>query len=158
MRYALALLVACVLLVPIAAPAQGQGDEALIRKNIEQWGQQFNARDAAALAKWYPQNSVYVTPTGLKLTGPAEIQTYFEHSFQQSPKSRIAIQVARIWMVKPDLALGEGTFEITDLTAPDGKPIPMKGPWVTTFFMQGGQWAPLAHAAAMAMPMPPAPK
>ncbi len=152
MRYALALLVACVLLAPVAVPAQGPGDEALIRKNIELWGQQFNKRDAAALAKWYPQDSVYVTPTGLKLSGPAEIQTYFEHSFQESPKSQIAIQITRIRMVKPDLAVGEGTFEITNLTTTDGKPIPMKGPWVSTFFMQGGQWAPLAHAAAMTMP------
>ncbi|MBP1635741.1 MAG: hypothetical protein H6Q10_2315 [Acidobacteria bacterium] len=154
MRYALALLVACVLLVPIAAPAQGTGDEATIRKNVDMWVQQYNTHDAAGLAKWYKADSVYLAPGGEIFIGPDAVQKYFEHSFQQSPKSQIAVQLTQLKFVRPDLAVGHGTFEVTNLVMKDGTPLPMKGPWVTTFVKQDGQWAPLAHGASMMLPKP----
>lgn len=153
MRYALAILVGILLLVPIAAPAQGQGDEATIRKNIELWVQQYNKHDAAALAKWYRKTAVYVTPTGEMFLGPEQIQQYFEKGFQQSAKEQISVQVTALRVEKPDLMVGYGTFEVTGIERPGGMTHPMKGPWVATFVKEGAEWFPLTHAASMQMPM-----
>lgn len=154
MRYALAVLVACVVLAPVAVPTQGPDDEATLRKNIELWVQQYNKQDAAALGKWYQKTSVYLTPTGEMLLGPEQILKYFEHSFQEAPKGQIAVQVTALKVEKPDLMVGYGTYEITGMQGPEGMGMPMKGPWVATFAKEaGGAWFPLTHAASMQMPM-----
>lgn len=126
-------------------------DETLIRKNIDVWLQQYNDHDAAGLAAWYTKDCVYITPTGMALVGPAEIHQYFQESFKRSPAVGIKAQVEEFRMEKPDLAIARGTFEVTGMQDPNGKPMPIKGPWVTTFLMQEGRWVPLTHASAVTL-------
>ncbi len=125
--------------------------EATIRKNIELWAQQYNDHDAASLAGWYTNDSVYITPTGLGLVGPEQIHAYFDASFKRAPKARIAVEIGPVQLMKPDLAIANGTFEITNAVDPTGKPVPIKGPWVSTFVMQQERWIPIAHASAITL-------
>jgi uncharacterized protein (TIGR02246 family) len=147
MRYVLAVLAVCVFVAPLGQAAQGQVDEAAIRKNIELWVQSYNKHDAGPIAKMYTQNAVYLAPTGEMYTGPSGIQKYLEESWKQSPKVQIKVETKQIRGLKPDVAFGHGTYEITNAMGPDGKPMTMKGPWVATFTMQGEQWVAVTHAA-----------
>jgi uncharacterized protein (TIGR02246 family) len=147
MRYVLAVLAACVLIAPLALPAQGQVDEAAIRKNIELWVQSYNKHDAAPIAKMYTQDAMYFTPTGEMYTGPSGVQKYLEETWKQSPKVQIKVDTKQIRGLKPDVAVGHGTYELTNAMGPDGKPMTMKGPWVATFMMQGERWVAVTHAA-----------
>lgn len=126
--------------------------EATIRQNIELWAQQYNSHDAAGLAAWYTEESVYITPTGMALLGPKQVHDYFEASFKRSPAVAIAVQTAEVHPVRPDMLVGRGTFEIFNLVDPAGKPLPIKGPWVSTFVLQEGRWMAMAHASAMTLP------
>ena len=124
-------------------------DEATLRRNIEVWVAQYRDHDAAALAAWYTKDSVYITPTGLMLVGPEQVRQYFDASFKRSPAMGIEVKVDEIRVEKPGLAIGRGTFEVTKAVDPTGKPLPLKGPWVTTFVMRGERWIPLTHASAI---------
>jgi uncharacterized protein (TIGR02246 family) len=126
-------------------------EEATVRANIELWAKQYNDHDAAGLAAWYTQECVYLTPTGLALVGPDQIHQYFKASFERSPKIGIVVQIEQFRMDKPDLAVARGTFEVTNLVDPKGKPLPIKGPWVSTFVMREGRWIPLTHASAITL-------
>jgi uncharacterized protein (TIGR02246 family) len=126
-------------------------DEATIRKNIELWAEQYNNHDAVALAAWYTTDCVYITPTGMALLGPKQILEYFQASFKRAPAMKIAVRVEHFGMDKPDLAIARGTFEVANVVDPNGKPLPMKGPWVSTFVMRDGRWIPLVHASAIAL-------
>jgi uncharacterized protein (TIGR02246 family) len=127
-------------------------DETTLRKNIEMWAQQYNDHDAAALAAWYTKDCVYITPTGLALVGPEQIHHYFDTSFKRSPGVGITVRIDELRMDRPDLAVARGTFEVTNVVDPAGKPLPMKGPWVSTFLMEEGRWVPLTHASAITLP------
>ena len=126
--------------------------DATIRPNIELWVQQYNNHDAPGLAAWYTKDCVYITPTGLALVGPDQIREYFDASFKRSPRAVIAVEIAELKTDRPDMAVARGTFDITNLVDPSGKPLAVHGPWVTTFVMQEGRWIPLVHASAMTLP------
>lgn len=126
-------------------------DEATIRKNIDLWMQQYNNHDATGLASWYTKDSVYIAPTGVALIGPDQIRQYFEASFKRSPKAEVSVRVEQIRIDRPDLAIGRGAFELTNIVDPNGKTLSVKGPWVTSFVMQTGRWIPLTHASTITL-------
>lgn len=126
--------------------------EATIRQSIDLWAQQYNGHDAAGLAGWYTNECVYITPTGMALVGTQQIHAYFDASFKRAPEGRIAVEIGTVTSMKPDLVVATGTFEITNAVDPAGKPLPIKGPWVSTFLMQEGRWIPIVHASAITLP------
>jgi uncharacterized protein (TIGR02246 family) len=126
-------------------------DEALIRHNIEQWVEEYNRHDAAALAERYAEDSMYITPTGVMLAGPRQIRDYMEASFKRSPSIEIKVQIDQVKTDGPNLAVGRGLFELTNALDPAGKPLPMKGPWLSTFLRRGDRWIPITQAAALTL-------
>jgi uncharacterized protein (TIGR02246 family) len=147
-----ALLAACALIAPAAVSAQARDDDSALRANIAQWGEAYNRHDAAAVAKWYAPDAVYISPAGRVVMGSAEIQKYHEEGWKKSPTAQITIATTRVILIKPDVAMAYGTFETSGAMGPDGKPVVAKGPWVATYVMREGQWRVLTHTAAFSRP------
>jgi uncharacterized protein (TIGR02246 family) len=136
------------------APAQTK--DAALDKLAADWAAAFAKGDAKALAGFYTENAVRVTPEGGKVIGRGAIEKEFVSNFAGPWKgAKITINVGSTQPVGADIAVNEGTYEVTGLHTPDGKPAPpLKGSYLNTIVKKDGAWM-LASNAAIAPPPPP---
>jgi len=92
--------------------------------------------------------------SGTFLSSPVvekEFATNFAGPFKGAA---IKINVGAIETVGPDIAVNEGTYEVSGVMGPDGKPAPaIKGSYLNTIVKKGGAWKIAGNAALL----PPAP-
>ncbi len=121
------------------------------------WTAAFNRADAKAVASFYTENAVRITPESGKVVGRAAIEKEFVANFAGPFKgTKIKINVGAIESTGPDVAVNEGTWEVTGALTPDGKPAPpIKGSYLNTIVKKNGAWVIASNAA---IPPPPAAK
>jgi uncharacterized protein (TIGR02246 family) len=129
----------------MVAPALGQGtpaDEAAIRKAAEQFPPAWAKGDAKALAALYTTDADYVSSTGITAKGRAEIQTAYNTQFSGVYKgTSLKNATTNVRFLKPDIAITNGTFEVTGLRGPGGQEAPpRKGISTSILVKQNGQW------------------
>jgi ketosteroid isomerase-like protein len=96
-----------------------------------------------------------MTPEGGTVVGRAAIEKEFAASIAGPWKgARIAIKLGSTHPVGTDIAVNEGTWEVSGATGPDGKPLALRGNYLNTIIKKGGAWMIASNAAA---PPPPAP-
>jgi uncharacterized protein (TIGR02246 family) len=122
-------------------PAAAQTKDPAMEKLAADWTAAFAKADAKALAGLYTENALRVTPEGGTAIGRAAIEKEFLANFAGPWKgAKIAIKLGSIQAVSPDVAVGEGTYEVTGVL-PDGKPAPaLKGSYVNTVVKKSGAW------------------
>ena len=139
-------------------PASAQSKDPAVDKLVTDWTAAFARGDAKALASFYTENAVRVTPEGGKVIGRSAIEKEFATNFAGPWKgAAIKIETGAVETVAPDIAVGEGTYEVTP-KGPDGKPLAViKGSYVNTMIKKNGAWVLASNAAVLPAP-PPASK
>ena len=153
-----------VLAASVAALAMGltsasaQTKDPAVDKLAADWAAAFGRADAKALAGFYTENAVRITQEGGKVVGRSAIEKEFAANFTGPFKgTKIKIKVGAIEAVTPDVAVNEGTYEVTGVMMPDGKAAPpVRGSYLNTIVKRNGAWV-LASTAGIP-PKPPATK
>ena len=153
----LALTVSVALLGTGLSSASAQTKDPAMDKLAADWSATFAKGDAKALAGFYTENAVRVTPEGGRVVGRAAIEKEFASNFAGPWKgAKITINVGDVQPVSADIAVNEGTFEVTGISGPDGKPAPaVTGKYLNTIVKKNGSWV-IASNAAVAPPPTPA--
>jgi len=95
----------------------------------------FNKGDAKALTALYAADALRLTPMGQLLTGRAAIeQDYLTNFAGPSKGTKLQLHPGKTQTVTADVALIEGTYEVTGGTAQ------VKGRYLNTVVKQAGQW------------------
>lgn len=116
------------------------------------WTAAFAKGDAKALAGLYTDDAVRVTQAGGTVVGRAAIEKEFAVNFAGPWKgSKIAIKLGNTRPLSTDIAVNEGTWEISG-TGPDGKPMTMNGYYVNTIVKRAGAWVIASNAAVPRAP------
>lgn len=128
------------LLFDVVAVAQdtAQADDVRqIEAEVAAYVEAFNAKDAAALAQHWSESGAYVRPAdGKRLIGRKAIQKEFEATFAEQPQAVLKVEVRTIRFVTADVALEEGTAEVTQL--PDT--LPSKTDYTAVHVKRDGEW------------------
>jgi uncharacterized protein (TIGR02246 family) len=151
----LALATSFALLGTGVASASAQTKDAM-EKLAADWAATFAKADAKALATFYTEGAVRVTPEGGTVVGRAAIEKEFTTNFAGPWKgTTIKITVGKVESVGPETGVAEGTFEVTGARMPDGQPAPpIKGSYLNTVVKEGGSWKLASNAAVLPQPEP----
>jgi uncharacterized protein (TIGR02246 family) len=146
----IALTVSASVLALGLASASAQTKDPAVDKLVADWTAAFAKADAKALASLYTENAIRVTPDGGRVVGREAIAKEFATAFAGPWKgAQIKISAGALQTVAPDIAIGEGTYEVT-VMGPDGKPAPpVKGSYVNTLVKKGGAWVLASNAAVL---------
>ena len=147
------LVVSVAALAAGSVPLRAQSKDPALEKLAADWAAAFAKGDAKTLASFYTDNAVRMTPEGGTIVGRTAIEKEFAANVAGPWKgAKIAIQVGSTRNVGTDIAVNEGTWEVSGATGPDGKPLTLKGNYLNTIVKKGGAWIIASNAAA-----PPAP-
>jgi uncharacterized protein (TIGR02246 family) len=136
-------------------------DEDAIKKIPEDFAAAWGKPDAAKkMAALFAEDGDLVNPVGQEADGRAAVEQLFEKEQGQMFKgSTLVLTVSKVRMIKPDVALAEGTFDLTGVHMPDGKPgQAQKGLYTMIAVKQKGKWMISALRPMSPPPMPGPPK
>ena len=159
MRVALTVFVMGLVLLPCSgAVALAGDDEAAIREHNRSEVAAWNAGDGKAMAMLYDADATWIDTNGAANRGRDAITTLFVRWFGGEFKgTTLALTEEGIQLVKPDVAVVDGTWAISGMRAPDGTEIPpIKGFYLGTYVKKEGQWL-VAALQSMMPPQPPGP-
>jgi uncharacterized protein (TIGR02246 family) len=110
-----ALAIIAALLVASDARSQEPADEyAAIRQRVQSYVDAYNGHDAAALAALWADDAVYLNrDTGEPVEGRAAIAAMFDEMFKSGEASQLSVTVQSIRLITPDVAIEDGSAEIT---------------------------------------------
>jgi uncharacterized protein (TIGR02246 family) len=154
-----AVAAAVALAFTLASAPVRAGDPA-VEKLAADWAAAFAKGDVKNLAALYTENAIRVTPEGGRVVGREAIGKEFAANFAGPWKgAAIKITVGELQPVSPDIAVGEGTYEVTGVKGPDGSPMPaIKGTYINTLVKKNGAWMLASNAAVLPAPPPAPPK
>ena len=113
---------------PESAPAPTDEDQlrTLIADLETAWAQQ----DAAAAAALFAEDGDSLTSAG-HAQGRSAVEEMYRQNFEGIFKgTTIAAEMTSVRFLEPDVAVSDGTYEITGLKGPDGEDLPpTKGLW-----------------------------
>lgn len=139
----------------LAAPAWAQAKDPALDKLAADWAAAFAKGDAKTLAGYYTDNAVRMTPEAGTVVGRAAIEKEFAANMAGPWKgAKITIRLGSTQPVGADIAVNEGTWEVSGATGPDGKPLTLKGNYLNTIVKKGGVWMIASNAAAPPAPAP----
>jgi len=145
-------------LAAVATYAQGgrAGDEAAIQRQIEQFAAAWNKADAKAAAQFFTEDGDYVSSTGQMAEGRAGIERVLTDQFAGVYKgATLKTTVTAIRFLKPDVAIVNGTFEVSGMHGPDGKELQVrKGLSTNIAAKQGDKWLIAALRGMVPAPGP----
>jgi uncharacterized protein (TIGR02246 family) len=154
------LLTATAVAVLAAAVTYAQAgraeDEAAIRKQIDQYAAAWNKADAKATAQFFTDDADYVSSTGQRGEGRAGIERVLTEQFAGVFKgATLKTTITSIRFLKPDVAIVNGSFEVSGTKGPDGKELPVrKGLSTNIVAKPGDKWLIAALRGMVPAPGP----
>jgi uncharacterized protein (TIGR02246 family) len=146
-------LAMCVAILGAGVSPAGAQDPTL-DKLVSEWAAAYHSGDAKALAGFYTEDAVRVSQEGGTADGRAAIEKEFAANFKGPWKgAKITIDVGSLYPLGPDIAVNEGTWEVT-ATDPDGKPMTISGYYVNTLVKKSGAWMIASNAVVPRAPDP----
>ena len=135
-----------------AAPAPSAADQAALQQLLDDFSAAWGRHDAKALLAGYDADADFTNPLGRTVRGRADIEAGYasDHSATGLFRSSTIKQtIDHVRLVKPDLAVVHGSWEITGAVGPDGAPLPMpfKGRLMLVTEKKAGQWKVLSGLA-----------
>jgi len=121
--------------------------DAVAAKYMEGW----NAGDAAACAATYSEDATEVDLAGHISKGRTAIQENIVATLAQYPGSTLEIDRSSLYVVKPDLVVSDGTWQVKGASAEGA---PTKGFYSLVLAKQGDDWLILSGQAKVAPPAP----
>ena len=134
---------------PRPAP-QTPAAETGVMQLARSYEQAFNKGDVKTIALLYTADALRITPAGQFLTGRAAIENSYVEAFGGPFKgARLSLQPGVTRPLTSDVALIEGTFEVT------GAGAPVRGRYVNTAVRQGDAWKLASVVTVMEAGGPP---
>ena len=111
-----------------------------VQKVIDEYTTAWAKGDAKAIAMMFTEDAIRVDAAGNVLVGRGEIQRSLETNFAGPWKgTSIRITAGRQQQVRPEVLVAEGTYEVSGLKDPAGKPMSLKGHYLNTMVREGGR-------------------
>lgn len=126
---------------PIPTPIADQTD-AEVRAVTDQFVENWNKHDTAALAALWTEDGDHTEPDGRTVYGPKEIKRLFDIEHGTVFKdSELNLVVERVRTVSPDTAIADGTYELFNARDPAGNDIGTRtGYFFYVVVKQDGKW------------------
>lgn len=131
-------------------------NEQAIRKIYEQFTAAWNKHDVQAMAGMWVEDGDHVEPDGHVAKGRAEVAELLKQQHDGVFKNgHLTLTVDTVWFMTADVALADGTYELTGAVGPDGKQIPArKGRLSTIFLNERSRWWIAASRLMIPAPLP----
>jgi uncharacterized protein (TIGR02246 family) len=128
-----------------AAPAMT--DEEMVQKSVEEFTVAWNQGDAGAIAAFWAEDGDMVAPTGELVKGRASLETFYRDYFEGVYKgTTISIKPASIRLLKPDVMVVDGSYEIAGMMDAEGNEMPViKGRYMHVSVKEGDKWLNVCH-------------
>jgi uncharacterized protein (TIGR02246 family) len=128
---------------PAAEPAApAMSDEEMIQKIAGDFEAAWNAGDAQAIANLWTLDGDSIGPEGFVSNGRNEVQIRYAQGFEGVYKgTNVSITTSSIRFLQPDVAVVDGTYEITGIKDADGNDMPnIKGLFTNISVKEGDSW------------------
>lgn len=154
-RIALALVLSLAV-VEVRAQASNAADEKDIRAISVQLQDAWNKADPKMLADLFLTDGDYISSTGRTARGRDEVEKAFAQQWAGIyKKTKIAVNVTNTRFVRRDVAIVDGTFEVSGMKNPAGKALPARsGLSSIVAVKKGDRW----YMAALRGMVPSAPE
>jgi len=113
-----------------------------VRARYEQFTEAWNRHDAKTLASmWIPEGD-HLEPDGRGMRGQSSIADLLkEQHATVFKKTSLALKIDTVWLVTADVALADGTYDLTGAVAPDGTAVPKRSGHLTSILVRkDGKW------------------
>ena len=112
-------------------------NEETIRKLYEQFVAAWNKHDAKAMAAMWVEDGDDVEPDATVAKGRHEIEKLFtmEHSSVMK-KTKLTLTIDSVWFIATNVALVDGTYELSGVVSPDGKELPARKGRLSSIWLQ----------------------
>jgi uncharacterized protein (TIGR02246 family) len=156
MRTSMILLTVAALAVCLGVTALSQdtaADEEAIEQLAVQYTEGWKNSDAKTCAAVYAPDADTIDFTGQVAKGREEIEKSIAEDLTTFEGTEIKLQRTGIRFVKPDLAVWDGTWEVTGVPEAAAQQMPSKGLSTAVAVKQDGQW--LIAKGITSVPPPP---
>lgn len=155
MNVAASVLTICIAVLGAGlAPAAAQAMDPAIDRLAVDWAAAFHQGDAKTLAGFYTDDAVRISQEAGTVIGRAAIEKEFATNFAGPWKgSKITIKVGNTYPIGTDVAVSEGTWEVSGTDA-DGQPITADGYFVNTLVKKADAWVIASNAVVPRAPVP----
>jgi uncharacterized protein (TIGR02246 family) len=128
-------------------------DEDTIRARTEEFEQAVARADARAIGALFVEDADLVDQAGVMHHGRAAIEERYQKLFEGAYKGAQAnLEIASIRFVRPEVAVVDGTYELTGMKSAEGQDLPpAKGMFTNVSVKQNGQWR--LHCSRPMLPM-----
>jgi uncharacterized protein (TIGR02246 family) len=123
-------------------------DEATIRQNIDAYVAAFNVGDAAALADFWAEKGIWISPEGDRIEGRAAILESMSQYFSEGQKQQLTIRDMSVRFLAPTVAIEEGKARVVR----EGE-APTDTSYVAIHVKENDQWK-LDTVREVALPTP----
>ena len=158
MHRALGICVLSVLVCAAAFASPAAVDQ--VKARGDQFAAAWNKHDAKAMAAMFAPDGDLLNPVGRYASGRAEVEKLFhdEHSTFMKHSTYKNVR-SSVHLLDADAAVGDWDIEISGMTDPNGKAMPVEKTHVTCVMKNaGGNWWIVSARAFDLMTPPPMPK
>ncbi len=136
-----------------AAETAPMSDEDMIRARTDEFEQAVSHGDAKAIGALFVEDSDLVDQAGVMHHGRTAIEERYQKLFDGAYKDAQAnLQVTSVRLVRPEVAIIDGTYELNGMKSPDGLPLGIiTGMFTNIFVKQDGQW--MLHCSRPMLPL-----
>ncbi len=101
-------------------PQGSNPDLAAIRAQSQDFVKAFNQHDAKAVAAFWTEDGEYVSDSGRRFVGRAEIEQGYAAIFELNPEARLQLAIEQLRLLSPVTAIEDGSAVVAP--APAGNP------------------------------------
>jgi len=131
-------------------------NEEQVRKLYDGFAAAWNRHDAKTMAAMYAIDGDYLDPDGRMARGREEVEKLFTAGHAVIfAKSHLTLKVDSVWFITSQVALLDGSYDVTGVRDPDGKALPpRKGHLTSVLLKERGQWEIAASRLMVPVPLP----
>lgn len=128
-------------------------DEDMIRALTDQFEQAIGRADVKAIGAMFVEDGDVVDQAGAMHHGRAAIEGRWQSLFDGAYKGAQAnLEVTSVRFVRPEIAVIDGTYELTGMKSAEGQDLPaVKGLFTNVSAKQNGHW--MLHCSRPMLPM-----
>jgi uncharacterized protein (TIGR02246 family) len=136
---------------PAAEPAP-MSDEDSIRARLDEYETAYNNGDVAALGAMFIEDGDLIDPAGSMTHGRAALEERWRSMFAGAVKGTTNIEATSIRLLRPEIAIVDGTSQSFGMKAADGTEIRnVPGIYSSVWVKRDGQW--LLHCLRPMIPV-----
>lgn len=130
-------------------------NEAAIRKLYAQYTEAWNRHDPKAMAAFWTIDGDYMEPDGRHARGRDEVEKLFTAEHQSVFKdSTLSLTVETVWFITEDVAMADGTYDLSGVRDQEGKQVPLRRGHLTAILLrEDGNWQVAAGRAMIPVPL-----